>query len=127
LVAVKAATLAVFDEPTDEEPVVILRAHKVVTVRQSHEEFSFEIEYEIHPETVEYHYIKCEDEEEYDKWLYALMYAGIVKRSVQVAPVQVAGRLEEEPSPVSPDAITFVSSTGKSPTGKRIPYALEGA
>lgn len=51
----------------DEEPVVILRSHKVVAVRQNHDEFSFEIEYEIHPETVEYHYIRCEDEEDFDK------------------------------------------------------------
>lgn len=54
------------------------------------------------------------------------MYAGIVKRSAPVAPVQVVERVET-PRSVSPDAVTYISSSGKTPTGKRIPYALEGA
>ncbi|PFH32792.1 hypothetical protein BESB_014040 [Besnoitia besnoiti] len=123
LVAVKAATLAIFEDPADEEPLVVLRSHKVLNVRQDTDDLVFEIEYEVQQGIVEYHYLRCEEDEDMEKWLYALLYAGVMKKNL----VDGVGGPAHAEVVDTENTVTYIAPSGKAPGGKDIPFAQQHA
>ncbi|KFH11661.1 hypothetical protein TGMAS_202120B, partial [Toxoplasma gondii MAS] len=51
----------------DEEPAIVLSSHKVRQVRQDYNELVFEIDYEVRPGVSEYHYLRCQTDDDMEK------------------------------------------------------------
>ncbi|KFH06959.1 hypothetical protein TGVAND_202120A, partial [Toxoplasma gondii VAND] len=120
LVAVRASALAIFEDPEDEEPAIVLSSHKVRQVRQDYNELVFEIDYEVRPGVSEYHYLRCQTDDDMEKWLYALMYSGFVS-----APKAAPASLPQIPEPK--DSLSWIVPSGKSPEGHSVPICQNNA
>ncbi|CBZ52486.1 hypothetical protein NCLIV_022750 [Neospora caninum Liverpool] len=119
LVAVRAAVLAIFEDPDDAEPTILLCSHKVRQVRQDHQDLVYEIEYEVRPGVIEYHYLRCQSDEEMEKWMFALMYGGFVSIPKETPP--------PPPPPEPKDTIAWIVPSGRGPDGQAVPMYQDDA
>ncbi|KAF8821518.1 hypothetical protein IE077_001938 [Cardiosporidium cionae] len=80
IMSVKLSSLCLFDDSKDESPLVHLRAHKVTKTLAEPDFREIKISYSAGVEgNEELHTLKFADADEYERWFYALQYAGFIK------------------------------------------------